>query len=552
MHTNAPDKRPPTLPPRRGPARRIAAALSAILLGASMVASAQEQGGSAVVSFQNDVSTLDPQVGYDWQNWSIIKSLFDGLMDYVPGTTELTPHLAESYEVSDDGLTYTFTLRQGVKFHNGRELVADDVRYTFERVLNPETQSPGQGFYLTIAGAQEFIDGAADSIAGVEVVDDYTVRFTTSEPDASFLHKLGLNFAHVVPQEAVEAAAGDFGHQPVGTGGFMLDEWALGQHIRLVRNPDYFEPGLPYLDQLTFEIGVDPNVAFLRLQRGEVDILGDGIPSARYTEVLADPVLSELVATGEQMQTGYVTINVEMEPFTDVRVRQALNMAINKDRIVRIVNNRAVPANQILPPLFESYASDYEGYAYDPEAARSLLAEAGYPDGFDTVLYAYNVAPNDRIAQAIQADLAEIGVNAELRTQAQSTVIEAGGAGQAPLLWSGGMAWIADYPDPNNFYWPILACASNIPGGWNWARYCDEDLEVRAAHADTLARADQHEERVNEWRDIFVEIMADAPWIPVFNELQVSMHSANVTGPTEIFVDPMHIPVHYELVRRAQ
>ena len=552
MHTNALDKRPPTLSLRRGPARRIAAALSAILLGASMVASAQEQGGSAVVSFQNDVSTLDPQVGYDWQNWSIIKSLFDGLMDYVPGTTELTPHLAESYEVSDDGLTYTFTLRQGVKFHNGRELVADDVRYTFERVLNPETQSPGQGFYLTIAGAQEFIDGAADSIAGVEVVDDYTVRFTTSEPDASFLHKLGLNFAHVVPQEAVEAAAGDFGHQPVGTGGFMLDEWALGQHIRLVRNPDYFEPGLPYLDQLTFEIGVDPNVAFLRLQRGEVDILGDGIPSARYTEVLADPVLSELVATGEQMQTGYVTINVEMEPFTDVRVRQALNMAINKDRIVRIVNNRAVPANQILPPLFESYASDYEGYAYDPEAARSLLAEAGYPDGFDTVLYAYNVAPNDRIAQAIQADLAEIGVNAELRTQAQSTVIEAGGAGQAPLLWSGGMAWIADYPDPNNFYWPILACASNIPGGWNWARYCDEDLEVRAAHADTLARADQHEERVNEWRDIFVEIMADAPWIPVFNELQVSMHSANVTGPTEIFVDPMHIPVHYELVRRAQ
>ena len=552
MQTNAENQKTPPRSPFSNPARRIAVALSALLLSASMMAFAQEQGGSAVVSFQNDVSTLDPQIGYDWQNWSIIKSLFDGLMDYVPGTTELTPHLAESYEVSDDGLTYTFHLRQGVKFHNGREMVADDVLYTFERVLDPETQSPGQGFYLTIAGAQEFIDGAADSVAGIEVVDDYTIRLTTSEPDASFLHKLGLNFAHVVPQEAVEAAAGDFGHQPVGTGGFMLEEWLLGQHIKLVRNPDYFEPGVPYLDALTFEIGVDPNVAFLRLQRGEVDILGDGIPSARYTEVLADPVLSELVATGEQMQTGYVTINVEMEPFTDVRVRQALNMAVNKDRIVRIVNNRAVPANQILPPLIESYASDYQGYAYDVEAAKALLAEAGYPNGFDTVLYAYNVAPNDHIAQAIQADLAEIGVNAELRTQAQSTVIEAGGAGQAPLLWSGGMAWIADYPDPNNFYWPILGCASNIPGGWNWARYCDEDLEARAAHADTLARADQHDERVQEWRDIFVEIMEDAPWIPVFNELQVSMHSANVTGPKEIFVDPMHIPVHYELVRRAQ
>jgi len=531
--------------------RRLGLALGALLLSASLV-HAQEQGGSAVVSFQDDISTLDPAIGYDWQNWSIIKSIFDGLMDYVPGTTELVPHLAESYEVSDDGLTYTFVLRQGVLFHNGREMVADDVRYSIERVLNPETQSPGQGFYLSIAGAQEFIDGAADSVAGIEVVDDYTIRFTTSEPDASFLHKLGLNFAHVVPQEAVEAAAGDFGHQPVGTGGFKLKEWVLGQRVVLERNPDYFEEGLPYLDEITFQVGVDPNVAFLRLQRGEVDILGDGIPAARYTEVINDPVLGEQVAMGEQMQTGYVTINVAMEPFTDVRVRRALNMAINKDRIVRIVNNRAVPANQILPPLFESHADDYEGYPYDPEAARALLAEAGYPDGFDTELYAYNVAPNDRIAQAIQADLAEIGVNVELRTQAQSTVIEAGGAGQAPLLWSGGMAWIADYPDPNNFYWPILACASNIPGGWNWSRYCREDLEERAARADTMAREEQAAERNEEWRQIFLAIMEDAPWIPVLHELQVSMHSSRVTGPEGIFTDPMHIPVHYEYIRMAE
>ncbi len=536
---------------RSSPAHRLARSAAVLLVAALTALGSAQQGGRAVVSFQVDVSTLDPAIGYDWQNWSIIKSLFDGLMDYEPGTTDLKPHLAESYTVSDDGLTYTFTLRDGVVFHNGRELVADDVKYSLERVLDPATQSPGQGFYLSIAGAQEFIDGAADEVTGIRVIDDRTIEFTTSEPDASFLHKLGLNFAHVVPREAVEAAGGDFGHQPVGTGGFMLEEWVLGQRLVLVRNPDYFEEGLPYLDELVFEIGVDPNVAFLRLQRGEVDILGDGIPSARYTEVLADPDLSQLVATGEQMQTGYVTINVEMEPFDDVRVRQALNMAINKDRIVRILNNRAVPANQVLPPLFESYASDYEGYPYDPEAARQLLADAGYPDGFDTVLYAYNVAPNDRIAQAIQADLAEIGINAELRTQAQSTVIEAGGAGEAPLLWSGGMAWIADYPDPNNFYWPILACASNIAGGWNWARYCNEDIEARAATADTLASADQHEQRVEEWRQIFVDIMADAPWIPIFNELQVSMHSSRVTGPEGIFTDPMHIPVHYELVRMA-
>ncbi|HET9027133.1 MAG TPA: ABC transporter substrate-binding protein [Trueperaceae bacterium] len=527
---------------------RALAVLAVLTFGSAMA----QQGGSAVVSFQDDVATLDPAIGYDWQNWSIIKSIFDGLMDYTPGTTELIPHLAESYTVSEDGRTYVFTLRQGIKFHNGRTMVAGDVKYTLERTLDPATQSPGQGFYLTIEGAQEFIDGAADEVSGIVVIDDSTIQFTTSEPDASFLHKLGLNFAHIVPREAVEAAKGDFGHQPVGTGGFMLKEWVLGQRIVLERNPDYFEAGVPFLDELTFQVGVDQNVAFLRLQRGEVDILGDGIPSARYTEVMADPTWSKQVSIGEQMQTGYVTINVEMEPFTDLRVRQALNMAINKDRIVRIINNRAVPATQILPPLFASHDVNYAGYPYDPAAAKALLADAGFPNGFDTVLYAYNVAPNDRIAQAIQADLAEIGVRAELRTQAQSTVIEAGGAGEAPLLWSGGMAWIADYPDPNNFYWPILACASNIPGGWNWAKYCDESIEARAAQADTLARTDQQAERVEEWRSIFVDIMGDAPWIPIFHELQVSMHSTNVTGPDAIFVDPMHIPVHYEMVRRAE
>ena len=522
-------------------------ALAALLGGA--LAQSEQRGGSAVVTFQDDVSTLDPAIGYDWQNWSIIKAIFDGLMDYEPGTTQLVPNLAESYEVAEDGLSYTFTLRQGVKFHNGRELVADDVKYSLERTLDPVTQSPGQSFYLGIQGAEAFVGGEADGVSGIEVVDPRTVRFTLKAPDASFLHKLALNFAHVVPREAVEAAAGDFGHQPVGTGGFKLKEWVLGQRLVLERNPDYFEAGLPYLDEITFQVGVDPNVAFLRLQRGEVDILGDGIPSARFSEVMADPELSQLVAQGEQLQTGYVTINTQMEPFTDVRVRRALNMAINKERIVRIINNRAVSAKEILPPAMPGYADDYEGYPYDPEGAKALLAEAGYPDGFDTVLYAYNVAPNDRIAQAIQQDLSQIGVRAELRTQAQSTVIEAGGAGEAPLVWSGGMAWIADYPDPNNFYWPILSCASAVPGGWNWARYCNEEIEARAAEADTLTRPEEQEARIDAYRQIFADIMDEAPWIPIFNELQISMHSARIGGPDAIFTDPIHIPVHYEMIR---
>ena len=512
-----------------------------------------QQGGRIVVSFKDDVSTLDPAVGYDWQNWSIIKSLFDGLMDYAPGTTDLVPHLAERFDVSEDGLTYTFYLRSGVKFHNGRELVADDVVYSFRRVFDPATQSPGSGFFTGIVGAEAFMADPSGDLPGVVALDPTTVQFTLTAPDASFLHKLALNFAHVVPQEAVELAGEDFGHNPVGTGAFRMAEWVLGQRLVLERFDEYFEEGLPYLDEIVFEVGVDPNVAFLRLQRGEVDILGDGIPSARFTETMADAALAELVATGDQLQTGYLTINTTIAPFDDVRVRQALNMAINKDRIVRIINNRADPATQILPPLMPGHDPEYAGYPYDPEAARALLAEAGLADGFDTELYAYNVAPNDRIAQAIQQDLAEIGVRAEVRALAQSVVIETASAGEAPLVWSGGMAWIADYPDPNNFYWPILACASAVPGGWNWARYCNEDIEARAAEADTMVQAEQRDARLEAYRQIFVDIQQnDAPWVPIFHEKRFTMHGERVGGPAEIFVDPIHIPVHYDYVRTQE
>ncbi|MFS8543257.1 MAG: ABC transporter substrate-binding protein, partial [Limnochordales bacterium] len=193
-----------------------------VLLSAAGMASAQQRGGSMVVTFLTDVTTLDPAIGYDWQNWSIIKSMFDGLMDYEPGTTQLRPQLAERFEVSEDGLTYTFYLRRGVKFHNGREVVASDVKYSLERVLTPATQSPGLGFYLTIEGAQEFVDGQAAEVTGIRVLDDYTVQFKLARPDAAFLHVLALNFAHVVPRAEVERYGADFGHNPVGSGAFKL------------------------------------------------------------------------------------------------------------------------------------------------------------------------------------------------------------------------------------------------------------------------------------------------------------------------------------------
>ena len=415
------------------------------------------QGGEMVVTYQDDVATLDPAIGYDWQNWSMIKSLFDGLMGYEPGTTTLRNELAESHEVSEDGLTHTFTLKDGIMFHNGREITAEDVKYSLERVTNPETRSPGAGFFSMIEGFDTWNAGEGEGLSGIEVIDDKTVEITLSRPDATFGHVMALNFASIVPQEAVEEAGDDFGRQPVGSGAFKLAEWTPGQRLVFERFEDYHRAGVPKLDQVTFDIGLEPTVALLRLQNGGADVPGDGIPPAQFLQVTGDPDYEDQIVEGGQLQTGYITMNTQMAPFDNVEVRKAVNMAINKDRIVQMINGRAVPANQPLPPTMPGYAEDYEGYDYDPEAAKQMLADAGFADGFDTELYVMNVDPNPRIAQAIQQDLSQIGINAEIRSLAQSNVIAAGGEeDQAPMIWSGGMAWIADFPDPSNFYGPIL------------------------------------------------------------------------------------------------
>ncbi|GAA2849780.1 peptide/nickel transport system substrate-binding protein/oligopeptide transport system substrate-binding protein [Aminobacter aminovorans] len=532
-------------------------AASALLLALGMVsATAQEtldpkakQGGAITITYKDDVATLDPAIGYDWQNWSMIKSLFDGLMDYEPGTTTLRPELAESYEISPDGKTFTFKLRKGVKFHNGREMTADDVKYSLDRVTNPKTQSPGAGFFASINGYDDVAGGKSESLAGVTVVDPSTVKIELSRPDATFLHVMAINFSHVVPKEEVEKYGADFGKHPVGTGAYKMAEWTLGQRLVFERNADYWHKGLPYIDKITFEIGQEPIVALLRLQNGEVDVPGDGIPPAKFQEVMADPEQKARVVEGGQLQTGYVTMNTQMAPFDNVKVRQAVNMAINKDRIVKLINNRAVPANQPLPPSMPGYDKAFTGYAFDLDKAKALLGEAGHPEGFETELFVMNTDPNPRIAQAIQQDLAAIGIKASIQSLAQANVIAAGGEKDgAPMIWSGGMAWIADFPDPSNFYGPILGCGGAVQGGWNWAWYCNKELDEKAAAADSIVDPAKAEERAKLWGEIYAKIMADAPWAPVFNEQRFTMKSPRMGGDDKLYVDPVHIPINYDYV----
>jgi len=508
-----------------------------------------KQGGDIVVTYKDDITTLDPAIGYDWVNWSMIKSLYSRLMDYKPGTPELEPSLAESFTISPDGLTYTFKLRNGVKFSNGREVVASDVKYSIERAVNPKTQGPGAGFFGAIQGYEDVSGGKAETLSGIETPDAGTVVFKLSRPDATFLHVLAINFASVVPKEAVDAAGGDFGKKPVGSGTFVLKDWTIGQKLTFERNKDYYVKDMPHIDGFTVEVGQEPLVALLRLQKGEVDIAGDGIPPAKYLEIKNSADGAKMIVDGEQLNTGYVTLNTKIKPFDNVKVRQAVNMAINKERVTRILNGRATPANQPLPPLIPGYDKSFKGYAYDVAKAKALLAEAGFPNGFETVLYSTNTDPQPRIAQAIQQDLAAVGIKAEVRALAQANVISAGGTeGEAPMIWSGGMAWIADFPDPSNFYGPILGCAGAVPGGWNWSWYCNKDLDAKAAEADSMTDPVKSAERNKMWSAIYDKIMEDAPWAPVFNEQRFTIRSARMGGADNLYVDPVHVFINYDNV----
>jgi ABC-type transport system substrate-binding protein len=504
-------------------------------------------GGEIVVAYKDDLATLDPAIGYDWTNWPTIKMVFDGLLDYDSGTT-LLPRLAESLPtVSDDGLVYTFKLQPDVKFHNGRAVTADDIVYTLTRVLDPATASPGAGFYVGIKGAQEFIDGAASAVEGIKALDPATVEFTLTRPDVTFLNKLALNFAFIVPREAVEAAGENFGHEPVGTGPFTLQEWVAGQRLVFVRNPDYFFEQRPYLDKVTIEVGVEPNVALLRLEQGEIHLMGDPPPGADWARISNDPAWANRLEIEPTVNTTYIAINTKTPPFDNLLVRRALNHAIDKARVVQLLNGRATVANQILPPLMPGYNPDYVGYAYDPEQAKTLLAEAGFPDGFETSIHCIAVEPQPRICESFQQDLANIGIDLTINTLAAPNVIDDAGNGRTALVWSGGLAWTQDYPDPDDFYAPILGCDSNVPGGWNWSRYCN--VVIHAQSINLLAMKDR-EARMEAYKAIFQMLMDDAVWVPVIHGQYTVAHAEALRGQPTL-THPEHL-FSYETMWLAQ
>ena len=220
----------------------------------------------------------------------------------------------------------------------------------------------------------------------------------------------------------------------------------------------------------------------------------------------------------------------------------ALTFAMALPAMAQDLGPNATPGGSIVVTYKDDVAK------LDPAAAKAMLAEAGFPDGFETDVYVMNTDLNPRIAQGIQQDLSEIGITASVQSLVAANVIEAGGAGNAPMIWSGGMGWIADFPDPSNFYGPILGCAGAAEGGWNWSKYCNADLDALATQADSMTDPAMMADRMALWSTIYTKVMEDAPWVPVFNEQRYTMRSPRMGGDDALYVDPVSIPVNYDYV----
>ncbi len=452
----------------------------------------------------DDVPTLDPAAGYDVDSWMFEQMLFDTLIRYSDSGVDLVPDLAISWAASPDATVFTFHLRRDARFTNGRVVTSADFKFAIERVLDPKTRSKGMEYYRGIAGAADFVAGRAQALAGIETPDPWTIVFRLTAPDPIFPHKLAMPFAAAVPHEVVARYGDDFSRHVVGSGPFMLRQWIGGQRIVLVRNPGYFVKGRPRLDAVVESIGVNEDLQWLRFEAGAIDL--SAIPPAVFPYVVKTPRLNALTMRIVTMTTRYLGMNCRMAPFTDVRVRRAMNYAVDKRKLVAVINGRGIPANGVLPPSLPGYDSTLTGYPYDPARARALLEQAGYPHGFSATLW----MPADQtmmiLGQSVQQDLALVGVDLRLKPVAFAPFLEAIRQPQTvPLFFSG---WEADFPDPANFLEVLLARSQWGANNDSW--FYDPRFDTLLAQAAPVADPARRYAIYREAQRIAV---ADAPWV---------------------------------------
>jgi dipeptide transport system substrate-binding protein len=444
------------------------------------------------------------------------RPIFNRLVEFERGTTKIVPALAESWEVSADGLEYTFKLRQGVKFHTtknftpSRDFNADDVLYSFNRQLKAD-----HPYHKVSGGAYEYFNGMGmpDLLKSVDKVDDHTVKFVLTKPEAPFIANLGMDFASILSAEYADqmSKAGtpeNVDLNPVGTGPFQLVAYQKDAVIRYKANPDYWA-GKAKIDKLIYAITPDPSVRYQKLKAGECHVMPYPNP-ADLDAMRKDPDLKLLEQEG--LNVGYLAFNTERAPFTDKRVRQALNMAVDKNAIIDVVFQGAgKAAKNPIPPTIWSYNDATEDYPYDPERAKALLAEAGVTD-LKTNIWAMPVQrpynPNaKRMAELIQADWAKVGVEAEIVSFEWGEYLKRSKAGEHDTVLLG---WTDDNCDPDNFLYVLLGC--DAAKGANRARWCYQPFDDLLRKAKQISDVGERTKLYEEAQLVFKE---EAPWITI-------------------------------------
>src|SRR5574341_1254216 len=333
--------------------------------------------GYLYLRLSSNPTTLDPALITDVQGGGIAAKLFNGLIRFNENL-DIVPDIARSWNLSKDQVTYTFRLRRDIRFSNGRKVTAQDVKYSFERVLRPGTKAPLTWVLDKIEGASDFMAGKTAGVPGINVVNDHTLVIRLERPFGPFLSLLAMTTAYVVPREEVERLGQDFGTRPVGSGPYVLAEWKHGQHLVLAAREDYFE-GKPKLNGIYYRVIPEDLTAVLEFETGRLDVLL--IPSSEYRRYTTDPAWRDLVYGKPGLNSYYLGLNCTRPPFNDIRVRQAVNYAIDRRHILNTVfEKRAVLAAGPVPPGLwknRSLQGARAGYGYDPNKAKALIREAG-------------------------------------------------------------------------------------------------------------------------------------------------------------------------------
>lgn len=468
-------------------------------------------GEGELVRLWDEPSTLDPHLAGDADSGTIVQEVFGGLVT-LGVDMKVSPDLAEDWTVSPDRKTYTFNLRRDARFHDGRLVTAHDVKWSLERAADPKTQSTTAQTYLgDIVGVREKLSGASREVTGVKVIDDHVIEITIDEPKAYFLAKLTYPTAFVLDQQNVESGPEWF-RQPNGTGPFRLVEYLPSEVIVLERNEEY-HLGMAKLNSVRFLLG--GGTPMVMYENDEIHLTGVGINDLERVLDPATPLNKDLHLAPPGFQITYIGMVMSRPPFDDVKVRQALNHAIDKDEIAsKVLLNQVKPAYGILPPGFPGFDPTLEGLRFDPDLARRLLAESKYgadPKNLPRITLTVSGTLGTAVGPDLQAVIAmwrdNLGIDVDVQQVEFATFLRDLRGGRLQMY---ALGWIADYPDPQNFIDLLFHSQSlNNETGYNNAEV-DRLLETARTEPDEAVRHDLY-------RRAERAIIQDAPWVPLWH-----------------------------------